>query len=142
MIQTPSTGHSTCIFLGGPIEYWWDTPEEPNRFNSEQAVSYRGHRETLGHILVNEGYLVYRPHEAFKGPWDERMQDLNDLVIPRVDIFVNMKPYWMRWQECPGTSHEVDLALQHGIPLVHAPQGRAGSAVLQELDYLSRALDS
>lgn len=103
------------IALIGPIEYWWDTPDDPNRFMSKAAVEYRHHRDLLSNMLTSAGYLVYRPHEAFKGGWDERAQVINDAAIQNADLVINMTP-----RDIPtgkGTGHEIEVARERGIPV-------------------------
>jgi len=111
---------STIVALIGPIEYWWDTPEDPNRFLSQQAVEYRAWREILNDFLVREGFLVYRPHEAFKGPWDERAQMLNDVMVQMADVIICMRPEGVPGK---GTDHELEVAARHSKTVVDAPPG-------------------
>lgn len=98
---------SVIAALIGPIEYWWDTPEDPDRFNSQPAVEYRAWRQIVNDFLVGKGWLVYRPHEAFKGAWDERAQVFNDAVIRVADVVICMRPIGIPGL---GTDHELQLA--------------------------------
>ena len=102
---------SLSVFLAGPIEYWWDTPEDPHRFHSHAARVYRQHRDELRDHLVSEGYLVYSPHTAFKGDWNEKMQPVNDYVLGLCDIVVDMSPPGIPGK---GTEHELALAKSLG----------------------------
>lgn len=111
---------SIIVALIGPIEYWWDTPEDPNRFLSPEAVEYREWREKLNDFLVREGYLVYRPYEAFKGAWDERAQVFNDAIVQVADVIVCMRPDGIPGK---GTDHELDLAAKLGKPVIWAKPG-------------------
>ena len=111
---------STIVVLIGPIEYWWDTPEEPDRFLSAPAVVYREWRIRLRDFLVDHGYLVYSPHEAFKGNWDERAQAHNDFIIGIADIVINMRPLGIPGK---GTDRELELAAHLGKPVIWAPPG-------------------
>lgn len=121
---------STIVALIGPIEYWWDTPEEPLRFTSPAAHRYRNHRNNLGAALVEAGCLVYRPHEAFKGAWDERAQVLNDVMVQIADVIVCMRPAGIPGK---GTDHELELAEKSGKPIVMAPPGRLYQEIIEEI---------
>lgn len=101
---------SKAVFLAGPIEWWWDTPEEPDRFNSSEAVKYRRHRDAVRDFFVKHHFLVYCPHTAFKGDWNEKMQPVNDYVLGLSDIFVNMTPTHIPEIVANGTKHEDELA--------------------------------
>lgn len=118
---------SKAVFLAGPIEWWWDTPEEPHRFYSSDAIQYRRHRDAVRDFFVDRHFLVYCPHTAFKGDWNEKMQPVNDFVLSKSDIFVNMKPLDIPGLVCNGTDHEEDLAWKLGkiiIPIPPVVQGR------------------
>jgi hypothetical protein len=121
---------TTIVALIGPIEYWWDTPDDPDRFNSQPAVEYRAWREILNDFLVREGFLVYRPHEAFKGPWDERAQMLNDVMVEMADIIICMRPDGVPGK---GTDHELEVAGSLGKPVVWAKPGYNLNAILADL---------
>jgi hypothetical protein len=111
---------SVIVSLIGPIEHWWDTPKDPDRFMSATARGYRNWREHVGHMLVKAGCLVYRPHEGFKGPWDERAQVFNDEMIRISDVVVCLRPPGVPGS---GTDKELALAAQLGKPVVHLPPG-------------------
>lgn len=115
-----SYSQSRAGFLAGPIEHWWDTPENPDMWNSPLAVAYRVWRGMLNDAFVKEGYLVYRPHESFKGPWNEKMQDVNDFVLSRSDFLVDMTPAGYEIKNL-GTQHEVAKAVELEIPVFYAP---------------------
>jgi hypothetical protein len=109
---------SIIVMLVGPIEYWWDTPDDPDRFNSQPAVEYRHWRQILRDALVAEGFLVYSPHDAFKGTWDERAQAHNDAILQLCDVVVNMRPAGVSGK---GTDHELELAGILNKPVIYAP---------------------
>lgn len=123
---------STIVALIGPIEYWWNTPDDPARFHGLEAIGYREYRERLGRYLVGEGFLVYRPHEAFKGAWDERAQVLNDVMIQIADVVVSMRPTGIPGR---GTDHEIKLAREAGKPVVYAPPGTDMAWVAKQVHY-------
>ena len=111
---------SVIVALVGPIEWWWNTEDDPARFHSPAAVHYRDWRERLSRYLVDQGFLVFRPHEAFKGTWDERAQIFNDHMVEIADVIVNMRPSGIPGK---GTDHELELAEKLGKPMVEAPPG-------------------
>lgn len=131
---------SKAVFLAGPIEWWWDTPEEPDRFNSPAAKRYRRHREAVADFFVSRHFLVYMPHQAFKGDWNEKMQPVNDYVLGLSDIVVNMKPNDIPGLVCNGTDHEWELARKLGKVLIELPpmeidRDRASYLVERDLHY-------
>lgn len=111
---------SVIAALIGPIEWWWDTPEEPNRFSSERAVKYRAWRQHVNDTLVAAGWLVYRPHEGFKGAWDKRAQVFNDEMIKISDVVICLRPPGIPGN---GTDRELTLAARLGKPVAHLPPG-------------------
>lgn len=115
-----SYSQSRTVFLGGPIEHWWNTEENPDMWHSPLAVAYRKWRDILNQAFVDKGYLVYRPHEAFKGPWNEKMQTVNDYVLGHSDAFVNMTPTGYDIVAL-GTDHETQQAVWKKVPVFHAP---------------------
>jgi len=128
---------STIVALIGPIEYWWDTPEDPNRFMSKQAVEYRNWRAGLNDWLVKTGYLVFRPHEAFKGPWDERAQIFNDAMVQIADIVICMRP---RGIPGAGTDHELELAHKLNKMVLYAAPGYYLEQLETDLDIAKKCL--
>lgn len=109
---------STIVALIGPIEWWWDTPERPNKFNEWPAVHYRRWRGFVDAKLQAAGCLVYRPHEGFKGTWDPRAQVFNDAMIEIADVVVCLRPPGVPGK---GTDHELELAAKLGKPVVYCP---------------------
>lgn len=112
---------SKCVFLAGPIEWWWDTPRDPGRFDSNDAQWYRKHRDAVRDFFVKRHYLVYSPHTAFKGDWNEKMQPVNDYVLGLSDIVVNLKPKHIPGLVCKGTDHEWKLAHDLGKVCIEIP---------------------
>lgn len=115
---------SVLIPLIGPIEYWWNCPEEPERFDSFPAVSYRLHRDDLSHWLVGHGFLAYHPHKAFRGKWDAKAelvaQAINDMAVQMADVVICMRPDGIPGK---GTDRELALAGRFNIPVIHFPPG-------------------
>lgn len=138
--MTTSFG-SPIGMLAGPIEWWWDTDLDPHRFMSPEAIEYRHHREGVSEILVDAGYLVYRPWAAFKGQWNEEAQAINDWVVDIAHFLVNMNP----GVPAEGTEHEVARARARGIPVIDCPPGTDLNDFLHLVDvavhdYFARVL--
>jgi hypothetical protein len=127
---------SVIAALIGPIEYWWDTPAAPHRFNSPPAREYRWWRNKMSETLVDAGWLVYRPHEAFKGAWDERAQIQNDAMIGMCDVVICLRPPGVPGK---GTDHEIELASQLGKPVYYFPPGTGEERIAASIYYESLA---
>lgn len=138
MLQTPSVGGSKIVSLIGPIEHWWDTEDDPYRFMSLPAIEYRAHRIELSGWLVSKGYLVYRAHEAFKGPWDDRAQKLNDFGIEISDIIINMSPPGIPGA---GTAREAALAETLLKPVIAFPPRTSYQLLESQLNLVAVGLE-
>jgi len=108
-----SYSQSKVVYLAGPIEYWW----QEDRFYTPFAEAYRWWRDEVSKAFVEAGYLVYRPWEAFKGDWNERMQILNDVAVENSDVLINLTPIIM--PTGLGTEHEIYFAREKGVPVIH-----------------------
>jgi hypothetical protein len=122
---------SIIVSLVGPIQYWWNTPDDPHKFDSFEAQEYRRWRQTLSDALVDQGHLVFRPHEAFKGTWDQRAQVFNDAMVQISDVVVVMGAYGI---PSSGTDHEIRLAVSLGKHVISAPPGT-------DLEYILNAVN-
>lgn len=71
------------IILAGAIKHWWD-----ENWDTPEHWEYAEWRHEASAALVAAGYLVYRPHEAFKGTWSERAQQVNDAAIEAADLML------------------------------------------------------
>lgn len=101
------------IAVLGPIKHWWD-----ENWMTPEHVAYENWRTIAEDALVEAGYLVYRPHGAFRGTWDERGQSANDFVIQSLaDAVVVLTPPGV---PSVGTDHEVGVATRFGVPIVEA----------------------
>ena len=107
---------STVVALLGPIKYWWDENWETNEHHR-----YAAHRANLSKALVDAGFLVYRPHEAFKGAWDERAQEINDFAILTADVslVMNVDPEILS----DGTDLEIEMLDREGRLWFYCPPG-------------------
>jgi hypothetical protein len=99
------------VALIGPIKHWWDC------WDSQEHKQYLLWRQALSEALVDEGHLVYRPHEAFKGQWNEAAQRVNDMALATADVVVNMTPYGV---PSYGTDDEIDYARRYNVTVVNA----------------------
>lgn len=129
---------SIIVSLVGPIEWWWNTEYDPTRFHSPEAISYRAWRERLSHALVDRDYLVFRPHEAFKGAWDERAQVFNDEMVKISDVVINMRPTGIPGK---GTDHELALAKELRKPVILAPPGTPIDQIDRDIKYVMGVID-
>lgn len=110
-------GEAPVVMLCGPIAYWWDT-DTYQHWDLPEHWHYVAWREALNDALVEAGYLVYRPHEAFKGTWNNRMQEMNNIVLSLSDFIINMQPNGT-WSA--GTDEEMIEAKLLGKPVFKAP---------------------
>jgi hypothetical protein len=101
------------IMLAGPIKAWWD-----DNWNTPEHWFYALWRERVNTELVKSYYLVYRPHEAFQGSWDERAQSINDFVLRTCDVVLNLTPPGV---PSLGTDGEVLYAENFGKTIIDVP---------------------
>lgn len=102
------------VALLGPIAYWWTC------WGSPEHLAYVAHRERLSEQLVDAGHLVYSPHKAWQGSWDEMAQAVNDAAIRVCDVVVNMRPPRV---PSMGLDSEIVLCEKLGKPLLEVPPG-------------------
>lgn len=115
----PPDGIRHLIFLAGAIKFWWLSQcvlcgyvDERKRFDlgfcpsmdeqhrheivdfwgSPDHRSYVKHRDDVRAALIEDGYLTYAPHEAFKGRWVEQAQAVNDAGIAASSLIIVMSP--------------------------------------------------
>lgn len=123
------------ITLCGPIEYWWD-----ERWDTVERREYFHWRDLASVTLVAAGHLVYRPHEAFKGMWDDNDGDafgqlVNDAAIVASNLVVVLTPPGIPSE---GTDAELGLCNRESIRVVECPQPvpyslAAAAAALEKL---------
>lgn len=95
------------VFLAGPIRHWW----APGMWDSLEHQAYTAFR-TLVHYELSADFLVYAPHLAWRGPWNEGAQAVNNAAVAACDALV--------WLDIPGvvaagTAAEVATAERAGI---------------------------
>lgn len=109
----PVGDHTKIIILAGPVKYWWD-----ENWEMPEHWEYAKWRDEVSAALVEAKYLVYRPHEAFKGTWNEKAQAVNDAAIAVSDLMLNLSPPGV---PSVGTDAECRYALTVGTPVMTAP---------------------
>lgn len=118
-LATDATENGECkgiIFLAGAIKWWWG----PGRWDSPEHKQYVAHRNRVRAELIDEGYLVYAPHEAFKGTWTEKAQKVNDAGIEISDLMIVLSP---PYADTAGTDAEMRYAARAGTPVAFYPPG-------------------
>lgn len=139
----PERGSQGLIFLAGAIKFWWlnqcdwcshveEMPEpiavcpkcgKPGMkewWGGPEHTAYVNWRNEVRHILIEEGFLTYAPHEAFKGTWTDAAQAVNDAGISAASVMLVLSEDWV---PSVGTDDEVDYADLVGTPVVYAPPG-------------------
>lgn len=110
-------GKAPKVMIVGPVAYWWDT-DEYQHWNLPEHGHYVAWRQRVNDALVEAGYLVYRHWEAFKGTWNDDMQDVNNYVLSKSDFVVNIKPDYA-WSV--GTDEEMIECARLSKPCIDAP---------------------
>lgn len=136
----PPVGDETkIVFLAGAIKFWWlaicngceklaepkDLQPCPNcgvqsydkMWGSFAHTRYIEWRDEVRKILIEEGFLTYAPHEAFKGTWTDKAQAINDAGIQMADLMLVLSPSGIETQ---GTDDEVEVAKRYGTPVGYA----------------------
>ncbi len=130
--KTNSGWQTAIVMLAGPIKHWWN-----ENWETPEHWHYNAWRELVSKVLVEAGYLVYHPHMAFKGAWDERAQAVNDVALCTADVVLNLTPPGVPSQ---GTDGEVLYARNHGTLVIPAPppvEFESGVAeLMKQLDAL------
>lgn len=146
------------VILAGAIKYWWlyvcDTcsltyMEEQvctcggttsALWGGPEHTEYVKWRQTVNDLLIAEKYLVYRPHEAFKGTWTEDAQVVNDCVIRASKAMLVLSPPNIPTE---GTDAEVEIAHSVGVPVIYGPPGTDLLNLLKaiEVEILGAELD-
>lgn len=119
---------AAIILLAGPIKFWWD-----DNWMTPEHVRYVEWRQKVTDALVGDGYLIYQPHAAWKGTWNEAAQAVNNVVIGICDVMVILTPPGVT---SDGTDEEERQAKALGIPRVAAPPSPDPSMDEEYLDDL------
>lgn len=113
------------IILAGAIKHWWD-----ENWDTSEHWEYAQWRHEVSAALVAAGYLVYRPHEAFKGTWSERAQAVNDAAIAAADLMLILSE---KHVPSEGTDVEEQYALRVGTPVLRITSKQGINELLDEL---------
>lgn len=101
--EVPGTSNdSVFVFLAGPIRHWWF----PGMWNTSDHQKYTLIRD-YAHDVFSEDFLVYAPHRAWRGPWNEVAQEVNDLAVRKCHVFVYLTGHGI---VATGTDAELRLA--------------------------------
>lgn len=153
--QPPQVHDAPLIFLAGAIKYWWlwecdvcgDLQEAEtglrgacNKVECDGVYAelwgtpyhdaYVEYRNNVRSALIEEGYLTYAPHEAFKGTWSEKAQAVNDAGIAMSDLMLVLSPPGIPTE---GTDDEVAYARRVETPVMEAPPWTAIPALMSTL---------
>lgn len=123
------------VVLAGPIKVWW----EPGMWGSELHNEYMEWRNAVQALMVQEGHLVYSPHQAWRGAWSEVAQEVNDSAIRMSHALVVVTPPGVKAE---GTQHEMEYARENDVAVVLSPPGGDDSLkqLSQELAKLKQYL--
>lgn len=125
--RPPADYPSPIIVLAGAIRAWWD-----EHWETPEHWAYVAWRKEVTQGLIDLGYLVYRPHEAFKGTWNERAQHVNDEAIRAADLMLVISPTGV---DSEGTDAEVRYALAVGTPVIVSPPSDGLQALLRRVEH-------
>lgn len=91
-------------------------------WGTDEHTEYVNHRDYVRRALIQERFLTYAPHEAFKGTWSEAAQAVNDAGIAASDVMLVLSP-----PKIPtyGTDDEVAYARRVETPVIYVPPGSA-----------------
>lgn len=81
----------------GPVAYWWDT-DTYKHWDLPEHWHYVAWREAVNNALIEHGMLVFRHWEAFKGTWNDEFQFINNEVLDRASVVINITPDYA-WSE-------------------------------------------
>jgi len=102
------------VFLGSPIRHWWTkTDNEKTLHETDLYREYAEFRDNVREGLAKT-FLVYSPHLAVKGPWNEYVGNaINNMALLHSDAFVGL---CMQGVGAEGTARERAIARAANIP--------------------------
>lgn len=101
------------VMVAGPIVHWWG-----ENWMSPEHRRYDAWRAKVCDALVQWGYLIYMPHQAIKGTWTPRAQQINDAAIGVSDVVLVLTPEGV---PAEGTADEEQEAEKQGKTVIHFP---------------------
>ena len=104
------------VVLAGPIRHWW----QPGQWDTPQHQEYVQWRDAVRVALVKAGCMVYSPHRAIQGSWNDAAQAINDAAISIAHVVVVLTPPGI---PADGTAHEMGVATEIGVRLAPLPPG-------------------
>jgi hypothetical protein len=126
-VESGEDANPPFVFLAGPIRFWW----AEGQWGSELHQRYTKWRDDVRIALVRAGCLVYSPHRAWQGRWNERAQEVNDAAIRACTVVLDLR---IPGVPADGTLQEVETAVQAGVPVVPLALG--------DTDHLGRIIVS
>lgn len=133
-------GEAPVVMLIGPVAYWWDT-DDYKHWDLPEHWHYVKWRERVNDALIEHGFLVYRHWEAFKGTWNNKMQNVNNYVLGLSDYVVSIKPDYA-WSV--GHDEEVESAAREQKEILYFPPPKTEDefswAIKEMLETLDKTL--
>ena len=131
-----SSYDSPVVFLGSSIRHWWKKTEDGKTLHETPAFkAYSSFREYVRGVLAGNGFMVYSPHLALKGNWNEEAgTEINDFALSKSHAFVAIR---ITGVEQVGTDHEEFQAFELGLPtftIKYPPRVCDLSNVLDQMD--------
>ena len=116
------------VTICGPIKYWWGE----GNWGTPTHKKYIEWRDAVTAVLIKNGCAVYSPHKAIRGPWNEKLQDINNVAIRSSNFIVVLTP-----ENIPaeGTNEEIRYAWAHKVETFFCPPSKLG--LIQLVEYIN-----
>jgi nucleoside 2-deoxyribosyltransferase len=122
-------GRPLLVMLAGPIKIWW----ADGMWDHPAHDQYTEWRDAVRVACIKAGFLVYSPHRAWQGAWNEAAQLVNDKAIEVADVMLDLTPDGI---PAEGTDAETAYASAVGTPVVAAPPAD-GTALAELIERVS-----
>lgn len=124
--EIPGTSNeSIFVFLAGPIRHWWKDGEWDSPLHKKYVIA----RDWL-HEELSDDFLVYAPYRAWRGPWNENAQEVNDEAVRWSDVFVEIQ---VPGVPAVGTDAERNQAENDGIPVITLTLADTGNTLYNQI---------